>query len=102
MAVRVELDLDDEGHILIPAETLDALGLAPGMTLGVEADENGSARLSVQPADAFLADEGGVLVATHEVVGDISDVAALERERRIREVWERTGRGRARLPAPRR
>jgi bifunctional DNA-binding transcriptional regulator/antitoxin component of YhaV-PrlF toxin-antitoxin module len=90
MVMRIELDLDDRGRILVPVETLDVLGLSPGMTLVVEADENGGARLSVQPEDAFLADEGGVLVATHEVIGDISNAVALERERRIRDVWERT------------
>jgi bifunctional DNA-binding transcriptional regulator/antitoxin component of YhaV-PrlF toxin-antitoxin module len=80
MSTTIEVEVDETNRILIPVELQNRLGLQPGMTLVVEAEQSGVA-LHVQSESALLVDKGGVLVAQVEQVGDITDVVRQERER---------------------
>jgi bifunctional DNA-binding transcriptional regulator/antitoxin component of YhaV-PrlF toxin-antitoxin module len=91
MAKKIVMDLDERGRIHLPSETLDALGLSPGMTLIIEADENGGAWLNVQADEPVLVDKGGVLVIRAEAIGDIDEAIRRDREERIATFVEQSG-----------
>jgi len=85
----IEVSLDAQGHILIPASVAGSLGLAPGMTLVAEEEQDGDLRLRVESEVPVLVDKGGVLVVRAEPLGDLADFARGERERRVKELVER-------------
>ncbi len=60
MGQTINVSVDDQGHVVIPAELTKRLGLAPGMTLVVEKEETGGVRLQVQPESPVLIDERGI------------------------------------------
>ena len=86
MSEAIQVSVDDDGRIVIPAALRDRLRLWPGMTLIVEPAEDGSVRLQ-SPMPTPLACEGGVLVAQCEPLEDLTDIVARHREERIREFW---------------
>lgn len=91
MSQIIQLSLDDVGRILVPAWVREKLGLAPGMTLVVENDNEGSVRLRVQPQEQALIREEGILVARGEPLVDLDDVTRHERDERVSDLVTRTG-----------
>ena len=89
MTDQIEVSVDSQGCIKIPAEIQDRLGLAPGMTLIVEEREKGAVCLRVQKEFPELIDKKGVLVVKSEAVGDLAEAVKDERDRRLSELIER-------------
>lgn len=87
----VEVSLDDQGHILIPATIRDRLNLYPGITLVVEERDNDDVYLRVQSEPPMLVDREGVLVVRAEPLGDLTNVTRRERDRRVFDLLQRTG-----------
>jgi bifunctional DNA-binding transcriptional regulator/antitoxin component of YhaV-PrlF toxin-antitoxin module len=81
MSDVIEVELDELNRILISPDLRQRLGLTPGMTLIVEEDRSGRMALHIQPESALVIDKGGVLVASVELLGDITDVVRQERDR---------------------
>ena len=79
----IEVELDELNRILISPDLRQRLGLTPGRTLIVEEDRSGGVALHIQSESALLIDKGGVLVASVELLGDITDVVRQEREQRV-------------------
>ncbi len=89
MLQEVEVLLDDQGRILIPEALRDRLNLSVGMTFVVEEDAQGEVLLSPQAEPPILIDENGILVATGELTGDVTDIVRHERDRRVLELLQR-------------
>jgi len=90
MNEAIEVSLDGEGGIVIPASVRRRLGLSPGMMLIVEQADDGSVRLRSSPGPV-LVDEGGVLVLHSEVEDDLTDVVRRERDSRVEDLVRRVG-----------
>ncbi len=84
MLQTVQVSLDERGQIIISEPLRTRLGLMPGMALIVEKEDAHSVRLRPQ-----LIDEGGILVALGEPVGNLLDVVREERERYLAELARR-------------
>ncbi len=84
MLQTVQVSLDERGQIIISEPLRTRLGLMPGMALIVEQEDAHSVRLRPQ-----LIDEGGILVALGEPVGNLLDVVREERERYLAELARR-------------
>lgn len=91
MSGQIEISVDSHGCIMIPAEIQDRLGLAPGMTLIVEAREKGEMCLRVQKEFPELVDKQGVLVVKSEAAGDLAEAVREEHDRRLSEIIQRAG-----------
>jgi len=91
MQQKIEVVLDDLGRILIPAALRRRLGLSPGMTLVVEAGDQGEVSLRPQPEPPVLVDKGGVLVVRAEPLTDQTDIIRRERDRRVFDLLQRAG-----------
>jgi len=91
MQQRIEVVLDDLGRILIPAALRSRLGLSPGMTLIVEAEDQGDVSLRPQSEPPALVDKGGVLVVRAEPLTDLTDIIRRERDRRVFDLLQRAG-----------
>ncbi len=89
MSDVIEVELDELNRIVISPDLRRRLGLAPGMTLIVEEEGSGRVALHIQPEPALLIDKGGVLVATGELVDDITDIVREERDRQAIETLQR-------------
>jgi len=87
MSRVIQVSLDDQGHILIPAALQQQLGLSPGVTLVVEEAGNHGVRLRIQPETSMLVNKGGVLVVRAEPLSDLAGVT--QRERDCRVSWAR-------------
>ncbi|MBI5018037.1 MAG: AbrB/MazE/SpoVT family DNA-binding domain-containing protein [Deltaproteobacteria bacterium] len=78
----METTIDRFGRVLIPKKVRDDLGLRPGTALKVE--ELGRAvRLSPLTEETVLADEGGILVFTGRIGGDVGATLVDVREDRL-------------------
>jgi len=91
MTEPIEVSVDNQGCITIPAEIQDRLGLSPGMTLVVEEREEGEMCLRVQRDLPELVDKQGVLVVRSETAADLTDAVQHERGRRLSELRQRAG-----------
>lgn len=91
MSDLIEVSLDSQGCIMIPAEIQHRLGLAPGMTLAVEEREKGEICLRVQKESSELVDKEGVLVVRSEANGDITEAVEHEHRRRLSDLLQRVG-----------
>lgn len=91
MSDQIEVSVDSQGCITIPAEIQYRLGLFPGMTLIVEEGEKGTICLRVQKEFPELVEKQGVLVVKSEAVGDLAAAVRCERDRRLSELMGRTG-----------
>lgn len=90
MSIAIKVQVDDQGHIVIPAEIRKHLGLLQGMTLVVENGEEGQLRLRVQQASPDVVDKQGVLVVTSSPTRDLADIVRQEREHRLSLLWQST------------
>jgi bifunctional DNA-binding transcriptional regulator/antitoxin component of YhaV-PrlF toxin-antitoxin module len=84
MLQDIAVQIDDQGHILIPRDLRQRLRLTAGMTFVVEEGGHGDVRLSPQTEQPALVEEDGILVATGELIGDVTDIVQQDRARRIR------------------
>jgi bifunctional DNA-binding transcriptional regulator/antitoxin component of YhaV-PrlF toxin-antitoxin module len=89
MSETIEVLVDTEGGILLPAAISDRLGLTPGMRLVTEPGGAGGVRLRVEDDRPALAYEGKALVATGEILYDPGDVVRQERDGRVEELLRR-------------
>lgn len=87
----IEVSVDNQGCIRIPADIQDRLGLLPGMTLILEEGEEGEICLRIPKDSPMLIDKEGVLVVKAEAAGNIEDAVRHERNRRLSELVERNG-----------
>lgn len=87
----IEITLDEQGRLLIPASEREHVPLVPGMKLIVENGEEGELRLSPQTEEPSLVRVDGVLVARGELLEDVTNFIERQRERRIAELINPTG-----------
>ena len=87
----IKVSVDDQGRILIPAPLRSRLGLSPGMTLVVEAGDQGDVRLRPEPESPMLVDKEGALVVRAEALNDLTDITRRERDRRVFDLLQRAG-----------
>ena len=98
MSETIQVKIDDQGDIGIPAQVRKRLGLAQGMTLIAQDGEQGQLHLRVQQALPEVIDEQGVLVVTSPLSPDhesgelwansLTDAVRQHRERRLASVWQ--------------
>ncbi len=91
MSRTVQVSIDGEGNLLLPAEMRGQVHLSPGMTLVVESDAKGDLRLRVQRERSVLVEKEGLTVARVKAWEDLSDVVRHERERRVLDLLQRVG-----------
>lgn len=78
----ITIELDATNRIRIPPDVQKRLGLTPGMMLVVEEEQSGGVTLQIQSDAVTLINEGGVLVAQVEAIGDLTDSVRQERDSR--------------------
>ncbi len=83
MNQRVEVELDDDGNLVLPDPLRQQLGLVPGMTLVVEQAQPDITYLRVQPNQPRVIVKQGVLVVDAELLDDVEDSVQHERDERI-------------------
>ena len=71
MSEAIQVEIDDQGDIVIPAEIRERLGLEQGMTLVAESGEQGQLHLRVQQALPQVIEQDGVLIVTSPLSPDI-------------------------------
>lgn len=86
MSRRVEVELDDQGRLVIPHVLQEQLGLSSGATLVVEYETSEAAYVRVQPAQPRLVDKGGVLVVEAQPTRDLVEFMQHEREKRLEDL----------------
>lgn len=89
MATRVEVEVDDQGRLVLPVLLARRLGLAHGTTLVVEEETAAATYLRIQQTNPVLTEEGGVLVITAVADQSLQDALQADREQRLGELWER-------------
>jgi AbrB family looped-hinge helix DNA binding protein len=75
--------VDRFGRVVLPKKVRDALGLVPGSSLEVDAEEN-AVRLRPVTEESMLAERSGVLVFEGTASGDVAGAVNAQREARIR------------------
>ena len=88
MIQDVAVQVDDEGHILIPQALQQRLKLSAGMTLVVEESALGEIRLNPQTEPPRLVEEDGILVATGEMMADVTNIVQRVRDQRLLELLQ--------------
>jgi bifunctional DNA-binding transcriptional regulator/antitoxin component of YhaV-PrlF toxin-antitoxin module len=89
MNQTIEVVLDEEGRLILPAPLPAEMGLLEGTTLVVEKNTNEGAVLRVQNTTTTFADEGGILVVTSPLAGDVDSIVHEEREDRLHTLLQR-------------
>ncbi|MFP4438469.1 MAG: hypothetical protein ACLFVO_14600 [Chloroflexaceae bacterium] len=89
MATRVEVEVDDQGRLVLPVLLARRLGLTHGATLVVEEETAAATYLRIQQTSPVLIEEGGVLVITAVADQSLKDALQADREQRLGELWER-------------
>ncbi len=87
----IQVSLDEVGRILIPATLRERLHLAPGMTLVVEKEEQGSVRLRIQSKPTVLVEKEDLLIARVVALSNLADATRHERDRRVFDLLQRVG-----------
>jgi bifunctional DNA-binding transcriptional regulator/antitoxin component of YhaV-PrlF toxin-antitoxin module len=91
MSRVIEVSVDQEGRIVIPAAVSGPLGLTTGTTLVAEVMQDGDVCLTAQPESPMLVNKGGVLVIRARAERDLSNIVEEHREERIAELISRGG-----------
>jgi len=91
MSEVIQVSLDEQGNILLPASLSERLQLAPGTTLVVEKGENEGLRLRVQRKPKVLVEKEGFLVARVTAFSNLSNLMRHERDRRVFTLLQRVG-----------
>ena len=89
MSEAIQVSLDSQKRIMIPSVIQKRLGLAQGMTLVVESDENGELCLRIQGGSLALVDKQGVLVVRAKPDADLTKVIQQERNQRVSDLIHR-------------
>ena len=102
MSEAIQVEIDDRGDIVIPAEISERLGLMQGMTFPAEGGKQGQLHLRAQQALPQVIEEDGVLIVTSPLSPDMEDPELLShnlldavrqhRERRLASLWQNTER----------
>lgn len=87
MRDRIEIELDDQGRLVLPAHLAQRLGLARGTTMVVEQETAEAIYVRVQTTAPSLIEKGGVLVITAVAEQPLDEVLQSEREHRLDDVW---------------
>ena len=100
MSEAIQVEIDDQGDIVIPAEIRERLGLIQGMTFIAQDGEQGQLHLRAQQALPQVIEEDGVLIVTSPLSPDVespellshslTDVVRQHRERRLASLWQNT------------
>ena len=85
----IQVTIDDQGRIIIPATVWERLGLSQGMTLIVEHGREDEVCLRIQEETPVLVDKHGVLVAEVESLAELAAVTKGERDRRLSDLLRR-------------
>jgi bifunctional DNA-binding transcriptional regulator/antitoxin component of YhaV-PrlF toxin-antitoxin module len=88
MSDRIEIELDDQGRLVLPIPLAQRLGLARGTTLIVEQETSEATYIRVQTA-APVIDKGGVFVITGVTDQPLHSALREEREQHLEDIWER-------------
>jgi len=98
MSEAIQVEIDDQGDIVIPAKVRERLGLTQGMTFIAEDGEQGQLHLRAQQALPQVIEEDGVLIVTSPLSPDIespellshslTDAVRQHRERRLASLWQ--------------
>ena len=83
MSETVEIVVDDQGRIVLPAAVLRRLGLTAGATLVVEQETDDEVVFRVEPSEPVLVDRDGILVAQSAPLANIADVVQHHRALRL-------------------
>ena len=100
MSEAIQIKIDDQGDMIIPAEIRERLGLTQGMTFVAEGEEQGQLCLRAQQALPQVIEEDGILIVTsplspnaesRELVShSLTDVVRQHRQRRLASLWQNT------------
>jgi hypothetical protein len=82
MGEQIEMELDQQGRLVLSSPVANRLGLTPGTRLVVEKDAANVA-LRIQSEQPRLVDKGGVLVVEPDNPTSFEDPVQREREQRI-------------------
>jgi AbrB family looped-hinge helix DNA binding protein len=98
MSEAIQVQLDDQGDIVIPAEIRERLGLTQGMTFVAEDGEQGQLHLRAQQKLPQVIEEDGVLIVTSPLSPEVADPELLShsltdavrehREQRLASLWQ--------------
>ena len=88
MSQTIEVVLDDQGRLVLPAAAQRQLGLIPGMTLIVEQETADTTYLRVQSEQPRLIDRQGILVVQSQPVADLTDIVRQHREQRAADLLQ--------------
>jgi len=88
MSQTIEVVLDDQGRLVLPAAAQRQLGLTPGMTLIVEQETADTTYLRVQSEQPRLIDRQGILVVQSQPVADLTDIVRQHREQRAADLLQ--------------
>ncbi len=86
MSQRIEVELDDQGRLVVPHPLQQQLGLFSGATVVVEDETPEVAFVRLHPAQPRLVEKGGVLVVQAQPLKDLTNIVRDERERRIEDM----------------
>lgn len=91
MSNRIEIELDDQGRLVLPGLLAHQLGLVQGTTLIVDQDNADVTYLRVQKpvSSSPLVDKGGILVIRTTTIYPEDNLLHEERERRLDALWNR-------------
>lgn len=89
MRDRVEIELDDQGRLVLPAQLAQRLGLVRGTTMVVEQETAEATYIRVQTIAPPLIEKGGVLVITAVAEQPLDEALHREREHRLDDIWVR-------------
>jgi AbrB family looped-hinge helix DNA binding protein len=100
MSEAIQVEIDDRGDLVIPANIRKRLGLMQGMTLIAEDGEQGQLHLRVKQAPPQVIEEDGVLIVTSPLdpkvdsgelgAYNLTDAVRQHRERRLDSLWQST------------
>ena len=98
MSEAIQVKVDDQGDIVIPAEIRERLGLMQGMTFIAEDGEQGQLHLRAQQKLPQVIEEDGVLIVTSPLSPDMEspellshnlmDAVRQHRDRRLASLWQ--------------
>ena len=89
MTTRIEVELDDQGRLVLPISFAQRLGLGHGATLVVEQETTDATYLRIQKVEPPIVEDGGVFVITAVADQSLHDVLDEERAQRFDDVWDR-------------
>lgn len=87
MSQRIEVELDDQGRLIVPHLLQRRLGMVSGATVIVEDETPEAAFVRIQPPESQFVDKGGILVVQAQPERSVADSVQTEREHRLDSIW---------------